>query len=147
MNKRKAIALVCAAFVSGVFGYPGPESSVVAQYTAAQAAERNIGGFETITSEQLAQMLSRKDFVFVNVHVPYEGEIKDTDAFVPYDQIPQSLDKLPKDKNATIVLYCRSGRMSEIAARELAELGYTRVAHLSGGMNDWQKSGHEILEK
>ncbi len=103
--------------------------------------------FTTITSKKLSTMLSKKDFFFVNVHVPYEGEIKNTDAFIPYDKIADNLEKLPKDKNAKIVLYCRSGRMSEIATQELTRLGYTQVSHLSGGMIDWEKNGYEILEK
>ena len=93
--------------------------------------------FTTLTSFQLAAMLERKDFFFVNVHTPYEGEIKDTDAFIVFDKIADNLDKLPKDRKASIVLYCRSGRMSEIAARELTQLGFIKVSHLSGGMIDW----------
>jgi len=92
-------------------------------------------------------MLENKDFFFVNVHTPYEGEIKNTDAFIVFDRIADNLDKLPKDKTARIVLYCRSGRMSEIAAEELAQLGFSQVSHLSGGMIDWKKSGHEVIEK
>jgi rhodanese-related sulfurtransferase len=103
--------------------------------------------FTTLTGFQLAAMLERKHFFFVNVHTPYEGEIKNTDAFIVFDKIAANLDKLPKDKTANIVLYCRSGRMSEIAARELTQLGFSKVSHLSGGMIDWKKNGYEIVEK
>jgi rhodanese-related sulfurtransferase len=96
----------------------------------------------TISSAQLAEKLAHKDFVFVNVHVPYEGEIAQTDAFIPFDKIAENLDRLPTDRSAAIVLYCRSGRMSEIAASDLAGRGFTQVSHLSGGMIDWQRSGH-----
>lgn len=99
--------------------------------------------FNTLSSTELAAMLEKKDFFFVNVHIPYEGEIKNTDAFIPYDTIAHNLNTLPQNKNAKIVLYCRSGRMSEIAARELAQLGYAQVSHLSGGMIDWTKNGFE----
>ncbi|TKB17077.1 MAG: rhodanese-like domain-containing protein [Mesorhizobium sp.] len=115
-------------------------------FQAAVAAEQDSSGFQTITSEQLSQMLPRKDFFFVNVHIPYEGQIEGTDAFVPYDKIAQNLDKLPADKSAKIVLYCRSGRMSGIAAEQLARLGYLHVSHLSGGMIAWQASGHALKE-
>jgi len=108
------------------------------------AQEQN---FATLKSADLAAMLQKKDFLFVNVHVPYEGEIANTDAFIPYDKIAESLDKLPKDKSTKIVLYCRSGRMSEIAARALLQLGYARVSHLAGGMIDWKQSGHQIIER
>jgi rhodanese-related sulfurtransferase len=131
---RRSALLLAAAGAAGMFG----------GRLRAFAAE---GSFTTVTSEQLAAMLQRKDFFFVNVHTPYEGEIKNTDAFIVFDKIADNLDKLPKDKNAKIVLYCRSGRMSAIAAQQLANLGYTQVSHLSGGMNDWKKSGYEIIEK
>jgi rhodanese-related sulfurtransferase len=111
----------------------------------AQAQDQQ--GFTVLHSAELAAMLKNKAFFLVNVHVPYEGEIKDTDAFIPFDKIADNLSKLPASKDAKIVLYCRSGRMSEIAARELAKLGYTRVYHLAGGMKDWKNSGHQILEK
>ena len=40
------------------------------------------------------------------------------------------------NKDALIILYCRSGNRSATAARELADLGYTRVYDL-GGIIDW----------
>jgi rhodanese-related sulfurtransferase len=112
-----------------------------------QALGQHDVGFATLNSAQLATMLHDKNFFFVNVHVPYEGEIRHTDAIIPFDRIANNLDKLPSDKSASIVLYCRSGRMSEIAAEELSRLGYTQVSHLAGGMIDWKKSGYEIIEK
>lgn len=102
--------------------------------------------FKILTSDELAAVLEKKDFFFINVHIPYEGEIKNTDVFIPYDKIAENIDKLPKDKNIKIVLYCRSGRMSEIAAKELIKLGYTNISHLEGGMIDWEKKGYEIIK-
>jgi len=103
--------------------------------------------YKNITSLELGQMLTQKDFFFVNVHVPYEGEIEKTDALIPYNEIENKLDKLPKDKNAKIVLYCRSGRMSAIAAEKLASLGYTNIYNQTGGMIDWEKQGHQLIKK
>jgi len=99
-----------------------------------------------LTSQELAVMLEKKDFFFANVHIPYEGEIKNTDASISYDKVADNLDKLPKDKNAKIVLYCMSGRMSKIAGDELIQLGYTDVSHLSGGMIAWERSSYEIIK-
>ena len=99
------------------------------------------GSYMDITPATLNVLLSTKDFFFVNVHIPYQGEIALTDAFIQFDQTKASLDKYPADKSAKIVLYCRSGRMSEIAASELVHHGYTRVFNLAGGMNEWEKLG------
>ena len=49
--------------------------------------------------------------------------------------------------NAKIVVYCRSGSMSAIAARELVKLGFTNVSNLAGGMVEWEKRGYELIRK
>jgi len=102
------------------------------------------GSYTNVSAGELATMLKNKDFVFINVHIPFAGNIAGTDLSIPYDQIEQSLSQLPSDKNARIVLYCRSGNMSTIAAKELVSLGYTNIWNLDGGMVDWEKAGYKI---
>ncbi len=91
-------------------------------------------------------MLEDKDLTLVNVHVPYEGEIPQTDLFIAYDEIATHLDQLP-DKGAAIALYCRSGGMSTLAAEELVELGYSNVMEVDGGFNAWKAAGYELLHQ
>ena len=107
---------------------------------------QNTNTYNNITSEKLHTMLNKKDFFFVNVHTPYEGEIENTDAFIPYNEIEKNIDQLPKDKNATIIVYCRSGRMSAIAAQKLTDLGYTNVFNHLLGMHDWQLQGYPLKQ-
>jgi rhodanese-related sulfurtransferase len=101
------------------------------------------GTYTNVSVAELQTMLVNKDFSLVNVHIPFEGNLAGTDLSIPYDQIAQNLDKLP-DKNAKIVLYCRSGRMSTIAAETLVSLGYTNVWNLDGGMGAWETAGNTI---
>ena len=100
--------------------------------------------YKNISPIELNSQLKTKDFLFVNVHIPYEGEIKNTDLFIPYDEIEKNLDKLPKNKK--IVLYCRSGRMSQEVADKLVKLGFTKVYNLTGGMHNWQSIGLVIIK-
>ncbi len=46
---------------------------------------------------------------------------------VPYDQIDINLKQFPSDRNKEIVLYCKSGRRSELGKQTLAKLGYKNV--------------------
>lgn len=101
------------------------------------------GSYTDVSVSELQTMLANKDFAFVNVHIPFEGKIAKTDLSIPYDGIAQNLDKLP-DKGARIVLYCRSGRMSAIAAETLVGLSYTNIWNLSGGMSAWETAGLSI---
>jgi len=116
---------------------------VVACAPAASPGETT--GYTDISVEQLAAMMADKDFVLVNTHVPYEGELPQTDLFIPFDEIADHLDELP-GQGEKIVLYCRSGSMSTTAAGVLVSLGYTNVFELDGGMNSWQAAGYEFIE-
>lgn len=102
------------------------------------------GSYKNITADNLNTMLKSKDFILINVHVPFAGSITGTDLTIPYDQIEQDLSRLPSNKSAKIVLYCRSGHMSQIAAEKLVSLGYTNLWNLQGGMIGWEQAGYEI---
>jgi len=102
------------------------------------------GTYKNITSKELNTILKDKDFVLVNVHIPFAGNIAGTDLSSSYDQIENNLSQLPADKSARIVLYCRSGHMSQIAAEKLVALGYSNVWNLKGGMVDWENDGFKI---
>ncbi len=90
------------------------------------------GSYTDVSAEGLALMLENKDFPLINVHVPYAGEIEGTDEFIPFDQMEQNMNRLPADKDAKVVIYCRSGGMSGVSARTLVGLGYTDVWNLDG---------------
>jgi len=105
------------------------------------------GTYRDITVTELEHMLENKDFLLVNTHIPFEGDLPNTDLSIPFDEITQHLDKLPADKNAKIVLYCRSSRMSKIAAKELVKLGYTNLWQLDGGFNAWKDAGLPMTDQ
>ena len=55
---------------------------------------------------------------------------------IPYTQIEEMAGEVLPDKNQLILVYCRSGRRSKIAAEALVELGYTNIREF-GGIIDW----------
>ncbi len=107
---------------------------------------KNADGFTDISVAQLEKMLQNKNFVLVNVHIPFAGNIPNTDVSIPYNAIEKNLDKLPADKDAPIVVYCRSGAMSTAAAKTLVSLGYTNILELDGGMNAWVAAGNTLTQ-
>lgn len=91
-----------------------------------------------------ARLVAPGPFLLVNTHVPYEGELEGTQLFLPFSQTEAFKGLLPRDRGMEILLYCRSGRMSAMAARVLVKLGYTRVKTLAGGMIAWQRAGYPL---
>ena len=55
---------------------------------------------------------------------------------IPYDEVLEKAEGVLTDKNQLILVYCRSGRRSKLAAADLQKLGYTNIREF-GGIIDW----------
>ena len=55
---------------------------------------------------------------------------------IPHDEITEKAEEVLTDKDQLILVYCRSGRRSKLAAEVLVELGYTNIKEF-GGIIDW----------
>ena len=100
-----------------------------------------------ISVDQFEKLMDQKDFTLINVHIPYQGEIDNTDLLIPYNAINRYKNLLPKNKDAKIVVYCMGNHMSYIASEELIKMGYTRVSSLKGGMLAWQQRGGQLVHR
>ena len=94
--------------------------------------------------DEFAAVVAEPGRVTVNVHVPFEGDIPGTDLSIPFDEIASQAGTLPADRGTGLAIYCRSGPMSATAATTLADLGYTDVVELRGGMRAWQADGRSL---
>ena len=65
-----------------------------------------------------------------------EGHINGA-ILIPEYEVAEKAESLIEDKSTLILVYCRSGRRSKIAAEELVKLGYTNVKEF-GGIIDWK---------
>jgi len=99
-----------------------------------------------INSEEFDKLKQDENVFVLNTHTPYEGEIEGTDLIIEdWENIKIYENKLPKDKNIKILVYCRTGRMADSAAEQLLDLGYKNVYNLEGGMKAWEVSGRELI--
>lgn len=86
-----------------------------------------------------AKITAQEDFVLLDVRSldEYNSGHIPTAVLLPHDEINSKAEALLSDKNKEIVVYCRSGRRSAIAAEALGKLGYTNVQDF-GGISRWQ---------
>ena len=122
------------------------DSGSAAVGPGATASQAGVGRWTNITPDGLASMLVHKDFTLLNVKTPYIGEIAGTDLYIPYTDVAARAAELPADKATKVVVYCRSGHESAIAAQTLVGLGYTNIDSLDGGMAAWTASGRRLIE-
>jgi phage shock protein E len=59
---------------------------------------------------------------------------------IPYTKIEHRIDQLTNNYEQQIILYCRSGRRSEIARKTLTKMGFTNLIN-AGGFSKLQRSG------
>lgn len=133
-------ALVIAVVGYFALGMPGMDHSVG---ETGDMGHDSMAAPGSLSPKEFAARLEDRDAFVVNVHVPYEGGIAGTDAVIPYDRIVGDA-LLPAARDTPILLYCRTGRMSDSAGRALIDNGYTRVSHLDGGMEAWQRAGFAL---
>jgi len=107
-------------------------------------SKQTVQEYTSISSDELESMLADKDFIFIDVHTPEQEHIAGTDFVIPFDQT-QKITSVLNNKNTKVVLYCRSGSMSKIAAQTLTDMGYSNVYELIGGLHDWISRGRKTV--
>ena len=105
-----------------------------------QDKENNQGAvYVNITAEEAKRIMdSEEGYIILDVREQDEydaGHISGA-ILIPYTQIEAKANEMLPDKDQLILVYCRSGRRSKIAAEALAELGYTNIKEF-GGILDW----------
>ena len=95
--------------------------------------------YVNITAEEAKQIMdSEEDYIILDVRSQDEydqGHIPGA-IVISHEEIAEKAGKVLTDKNQMILVYCRSGRRSKIAAEALVELGYTNIKEF-GGIIDW----------
>lgn len=94
-----------------------------------------------------APSMSQKGFILVDVRSPEEhatGFIPGTDMNIDYRDIQARHRDIGAQLDDHVVVYCKSGRRSNIAAETLADLGYRHVYNVSGSMNAWLEAGFPV---
>ena len=95
--------------------------------------------FVNITAEKAKQLMdTEENYIILDVRTKEEydqGHIPGA-ILIPDNRIDADAEKVLTDKNQLILVYCRSGRRSKLAAERLVKLGYTNIKEF-GGILDW----------
>ena len=128
-NKRFLLMILTLALPFGCVGCSDGGSATYEQISGAEAK---------------ALMDSESGYIILDARTQEEydeGHIPGA-IMIPEYEIAERAEKELPDKDQLILVYCRSGRRSKIAAEELVKLGYTNVKEF-GGIIDWE---YEIVK-
>ena len=105
-----------------------------------QAKENDQGAvYVNITAEEAKQIMDTEEgYIILDVRTQEEYDAGHVPGaiLISHEEIAEKAEKVLTDKDQLILVYCRSGRRSKIAAEALAELGYTNIKEF-GGIIDW----------
>lgn len=122
---------------AGCKGYSGMDSIKSSSPSTSSAQTAN--GYEQITQAEAKRIMDTESgYAIIDARTDEEfaqGHIKGAIMIPEYEIAARAEKELP-DKNQLILVYCRSGRRSKIAAAELVKLGYTNVKEF-GGIITW----------
>ena len=95
--------------------------------------------YVNITAEEAKQIMdSEESYIILDVRTQEEydeGHIPGA-VVISHEEITEKAEDVLTDKDQLILVYCRSGRRSKLAAEALVELGYTNIKEF-GGIIDW----------
>ncbi len=98
-------------------------------------------GFATMKAADLNAALAETEKPFVldvrnAAELTKDGTIEGS-VNIPLNELFARLAELPKDKTATVVVFCKSGHRGALAMMALRMNGYTNVVNLGGGLGAW----------
>ena len=137
MLRKTLLVLFIAALLTSCSNLPNITNGSI----FGSGAESGDKRYEMIGVKDLESVMNKEEITLINVHIPLEGNIPETDLTIPFDEVEDNLDQLPQDKNEKVVVYCRSGGMGDTASKTLVDLGYTNVWNLEGGYIAWRAVG------
>jgi rhodanese-related sulfurtransferase len=95
--------------------------------------------YMNITAEEAKQIMdSEEGYIILDTRTQAEydeGHIPGA-IVISHDEITEKAEQLLPNKDQLLLVYCRSGRRSKLAAEALVELGYTNIKEF-GGIIDW----------
>ena len=95
--------------------------------------------YMNITAEQAKEIMdSRQGYIILDTRTQEEYDESHIPGaiLIPYDEVLEKAEDVLPDKQQLILVYCRSGRRSKLAANDLVKLGYTNIKEF-GGIMDW----------
>ncbi len=107
------------------------------------------GGVRMINVKNSVLLMNREACIIIDVRSEEKfnvGHIPNA-VNIPYNKLPEMVDKLKKQPKKTILVYCGSGNSSGKAMKLLNQKEFESVMSIEGGFSEWVKSQLPVSQK
>ena len=112
-----------------------------------QAPPSDMLEVQEVTSQEAFDLIQgndgNPDLIILDVRTNSEFQAGHIEGALSIDvNLPSFSEELEQsDRNATYLVYCRSGNRSRIALAIMEDLGFTHIYHLTNGITEWVDVG------
>lgn len=138
---------VFAIFCNG--DCPAGDGSRYGQVMVMQYKSSGDSKYSELTAAEAKVFLAREKPLVLDVRTPkefYAGHIEGA-RLIPVQQLERRVKEIAKYRSSKVLLYCRSGNRSTVAAQILARHGFTDLYNLRPGMRGWQAAGLPVTAR
>ncbi|MFC2106616.1 rhodanese-like domain-containing protein [Candidatus Bipolaricaulota bacterium] len=150
MRKHKFLTLMLAAVLAislmvSIASAQTPYESMLTEVLEQLKADTPWGIVDVVGAFDL-WIAEAAFFLDVRSSEDYEAGHIPGATLVPLETLPGNLDKLPQDKDALILVYCKTGWTASLGMMTLRLFGYVNVKGFSGSWLAWTEADHPITE-
>jgi len=143
--KRKSLVLLVMLMLSTVFAFHG-SLALAKDMTANDLVAEAKKNITMISVEDAKALLDKGGVVFLDCREPKEyksGHIPGA-INIPRGLLEFKIGSKISDKNASVVIYCKSGGRASLGCCSIQTMGYKNVKNLDGGWKAWAKAGYPV---
>jgi len=143
--KKESLIFIVTLMIATAFAFNAP-LALAKDMTAKDFEKEALKHITTISVSEAKAILDKGGFTFLDVRTEKEykkGHIPGA-VNVPRGRLEYDIGKDIPDKNASVVMYCKTGGRSSLATYTLVKMGYKNVKSMDGGWKAWSKAGYPV---
>ena len=143
--RRRNLVLIVVIAICAAFAF-NSSLALAKDWTAKEFKAEALKNITTISVADAKALLDKGGVTFLDVREPKEyksGHVPGA-VNVPRGLLEFKIGKKLPDKNATVVVYCKSGGRSCLSTDTLVKMGYKTLKNMDGGWKAWAKAGYPV---
>jgi len=128
---------------------PSGDGSRYGQIVVMQFESKGKASFAELSAVEAAALITSKKPFILDVRTPaeyYGSHLKDA-YLLPLNQLEGRLSEIAEHKDSDVLVYCRSGNRSTVAAQILIKNGFTKLNNLRPGIVGWERAGLDVVKE